>query len=101
MFFGEDDYVEYRSLIAQSCRAACVEVWGYCLMPNHIHLILVPADEGGLRAALRQRAKVAGAVELNLGTTMGVDMARSDRFLRRMGFRQTGGSYVLGIDANA
>jgi hypothetical protein len=24
-----------------------------------------------------------------------VDMARSDRFLRRMGFRQTGGNYVL------
>jgi hypothetical protein len=26
---------------------------------------------------------------------MGVDMARSDRFLRRMGFRQTGGNYVM------
>ena len=52
VFFGADDYVEYRSLIAQSCRAARVEVWGYCLMPNHVHLILVSADESGLRAAL-------------------------------------------------
>lgn len=52
VFFGEDDYAEYRGLIAQSCRVAGVEVWGYCLMPNHVHLILVPADEGGLRAAL-------------------------------------------------
>lgn len=25
----------------------------------------------------------------------GVDAARSDRFLRRMGFKQTGGNYVL------
>jgi putative transposase len=52
VFFGADDYAEYRSLIAQSCRAVGVEVWGYCLMPNHVHLILVPTDAGGLRAAL-------------------------------------------------
>jgi putative transposase len=29
-------------------------VWGYCLMPNYVHLILVPADAGGLRAALAE-----------------------------------------------
>ena len=52
VFFGDDDYVEYRTLIAESCRAAGVAAWGYCLMPNHVHLILVPQDEDGLRAAL-------------------------------------------------
>ncbi len=26
--------------------------WAYCLMPNHVHLILVPPDEDGLRQAL-------------------------------------------------
>jgi len=66
-----------------------------------LHLLFVRKDarhgRAGvmLLAALRQWAKAAGAVELNLSTTMGVDMARSDRFLRRMGFRQTGGNYVL------
>ena len=25
-----------------------VEAWAYCLMPNHVHLILVPADPDGL-----------------------------------------------------
>ena len=25
------------------------EVWAYCLMPNHVHLIVVPGDEDGLR----------------------------------------------------
>jgi putative transposase len=29
-----------------------VEVWAWVLMPNHVHLILVPADEDGLRRAL-------------------------------------------------
>jgi putative transposase len=52
VFFGDDDYRLYRDLLAQSCQAAGVACWAYCLMPNHIHLILVPSDEDGLRAAL-------------------------------------------------
>jgi REP element-mobilizing transposase RayT len=31
-------------LLAENCRAAKVEVWAWCLMPNHVHLILVPSD---------------------------------------------------------
>jgi len=52
VFFCDDDYRAYRSLLAQSCTAAGVAVWAYCLMPNHVHLVLVPRDEDGLRAAL-------------------------------------------------
>ena len=52
VFFGDDDYRAYRTLLAEGCEAAAVEVWAYCLMPNHVHLILVPSTEGGLRAAL-------------------------------------------------
>jgi len=52
VFFGDDDYVAYRGLLAQGCRAAGVEVLAYCLMPDHVHLILVPGDADGLRAAL-------------------------------------------------
>jgi putative transposase len=29
-----------------------VEVWAYCLMPNHVHLIVVPESEDGLRRGL-------------------------------------------------
>ena len=52
VFFGDDDYRTYRQLLGEGCRAAGVEVWGYCLMPNHVHLILVPSSRDGLRAAL-------------------------------------------------
>src|SRR3954451_16484608 len=52
VFFGDDDYAAYQTLLAEGCRAAGVAVWAYCLMPNHVHLILTPADEEGLRAAL-------------------------------------------------
>jgi putative transposase len=51
-FFGDDDYALYRDLLAASCRAAGVDIWAWCLMPNHVHLILVPSDADGLRRAL-------------------------------------------------
>lgn len=28
------------------------EVWAYCLMPNHVHLVVVPKTEDGLRKAI-------------------------------------------------
>ncbi|NNG05283.1 MAG: transposase [Inquilinus sp.] len=51
-FFEEADYRAYRALLAESCGKAGVAVWAYCLMPNHVHLILVPGHEDGLRQAL-------------------------------------------------
>lgn len=51
-FFAEADYALYRDLLASHCAAAGVEVWAWVLMPNHVHLILVPADADGVRRAL-------------------------------------------------
>src|SRR5258708_4002008 len=51
-FFSAQDYALYRDLLAASCAAADVAVWAWCLMPNHVHLILVPSDADGLRRAL-------------------------------------------------
>jgi putative transposase len=30
-----------------------VEVWSYCLMPNHVHIVAVPSDDDGLRRCFR------------------------------------------------
>jgi putative transposase len=51
-FFGDQDYGTYLRLLAAYSAAADCEVWAYCLMPNHVHLILTPGDEDGLRRAL-------------------------------------------------
>ena len=51
-FFSDGDYATYRDLLATACQAAEVEVWAWVLMPNHVHLILVPGDADGLRRAL-------------------------------------------------
>lgn len=62
-FFGDEDYAFYRALLTEGCRAAGVEVWAWCLMPNHVHLILVPSDDDGLRRALAPvHRRYAGAV---------------------------------------
>ncbi|HEV2745968.1 MAG TPA: transposase [Allosphingosinicella sp.] len=51
-FFSEADYALYLGLLRYWCAKAGTKVWAWCLMPNHVHLILVPAHEDGLRAAL-------------------------------------------------
>ncbi|HWR67687.1 MAG TPA: transposase [Desulfomonilia bacterium] len=50
-FFCEADYRVYRSLISTFCRQHGVEIWAYCLMPNHVHLIAVPGSEDSIRKA--------------------------------------------------
>lgn len=51
-FFRDDDYRLYGALLAEAAAKARAEIWAYCLMPNHVHLILVPADPDGLRRTL-------------------------------------------------
>ena len=52
IFFEAADYRAYIDLLAEHCDKAEVAVWAWCAMPNHVHLILVPRDEDGLRRAL-------------------------------------------------
>jgi putative transposase len=52
VFFSTADYKAYLRLVAAWCRQERVEVWAYCLMPNHVHLIAVPESEQGLARAI-------------------------------------------------
>ena len=51
-FFSDEDYQAYLELMSDWCGKYHVEVWAYCLMPNHIHLILVPETKDGLNLAV-------------------------------------------------
>jgi len=53
-FFQDEDYLQYLNLMAEWCKRHNVEVWAYCLMPNHVHLIAVPKSEDGLRRAISE-----------------------------------------------
>lgn len=52
VFFSDDDYALYLKLLKTACTAAKVRCLGYVLMPNHVHLILVPKNEEGLSKAM-------------------------------------------------
>lgn len=52
VFFSDDDHRVYLGLLADACARAGTEVWAWCLMPNHVHLIMVPSHADGLRAGL-------------------------------------------------
>jgi len=51
-FFFDDDYQAYLNLMAEWCGKYEVDIWAYCLMPNHIHLIAVPEKAENLRLAI-------------------------------------------------
>jgi len=39
-------------LMSEWCQKCSVEIWAYCLMPNHVHLIAAPESEDGLRRGI-------------------------------------------------
>ena len=52
VFFSDDDRREYLQLVAGAAEASGTRCLAWCLMDNHVHLILVPSDSDGLRATL-------------------------------------------------
>jgi putative transposase len=54
VFYSDTDYELYLKLLTEACSSARVRCLAYVLMPNHVHLILVPKDTDGLRQALSQ-----------------------------------------------
>ena len=52
VFFVEDDYRVYLGLLAEQASKYSLSIDGYCLMPNHIHLVATPAKEESLAKAV-------------------------------------------------
>jgi putative transposase len=51
--------------MAEWCRRCNVEIWAYCLMPNHAHLVAVPSTRCGLQRAIGE-AHRRYTLEINL-----------------------------------
>lgn len=52
IFFEDGNQEIYCYRVAEQLRKSDVEVWAYCLMPNHVHLILKPREAAGMGRAL-------------------------------------------------
>ena len=51
-FFCNEDYQHYLNLLAEWSSQCGVQIWVYCLMTNHVHMIAVPKTAEGLRFAI-------------------------------------------------
>lgn len=80
----------------------CVErhFFSDLLVASVIHYDVLPdrrMSGAGLRLliAFRKWSENRGVFELSLGINSGVELAKMDRFLKRLGFQPTGGNYSL------
>ena len=57
VFFSEKDKEAYLNILEEQCQIYDVEVWAYCLMDNHVHLIVTPHSENDLAKAIGETHK--------------------------------------------
>jgi putative transposase len=48
LFAGEEDYAAFIRVLARTLETTAMRVCGFCLMPNHWHLVLWPQSDGDL-----------------------------------------------------
>ena len=48
VFHKQDDYAAFVALFEPACERLRMRIVGYCLMPNHFHLVLWPHGDGDL-----------------------------------------------------
>jgi putative transposase len=48
LFRGRSDYLAFQQCLLDTMRIVPVPVLGYCVMPNHWHLVLLPEHDGDL-----------------------------------------------------
>jgi putative transposase len=48
IFLEDDDYALFEKVMAQTMEHVAMRVLGYCLLPNHWHLVLWPIHDGDL-----------------------------------------------------
>ena len=84
------NYAFYDSVAAQTV--------AFYVRPDYLGSLVGGRIATKLLHAFRSWATTRGAVALIVNGTGGVRMARTDRFLRRLGFEQTGGNYELVLE---
>ena len=52
IFFEPEDYAVYLRILNAQVLRRSIDIWAYCLMPNHVHLVMTPSDERGLSLAI-------------------------------------------------
>ncbi len=54
VFFKSEDKQAYLNILSLQSKLFELEIWAYCLMDNHVHLIVVPKEEDSLTKAISE-----------------------------------------------
>ena len=57
VFFDNEDKINYLKILEEKVKKYAVKVWAYCLMDNHVHVILVPQKQTDLAKAIGETHK--------------------------------------------
>jgi putative transposase len=66
VFFGDFDRTDYLNTLAECREALGIKIYGYCLMSNHVHLLVDPAADAGNISTLMKRLAGRHARRINL-----------------------------------
>ncbi|MEW6621292.1 MAG: transposase [bacterium] len=53
IFFGDEDRKRYLEWLKVYSERHGLKIWAYCLMTNHIHLVVVPCHKDSLEKTMR------------------------------------------------
>jgi REP-associated tyrosine transposase len=54
VFFSDRDRHIFLALLGEYKEKAGLSIWAYCLMPNHVHLVVVPGNKNSLAKGLAE-----------------------------------------------
>ena len=60
VFLDDEDRRAYAGLLSKYAQRHGLEIWAYCFMTNHVHLIAVPGHDGALARAVHDAHSVYG-----------------------------------------
>ena len=52
LFLTDEEKDTYIDIVVQCCREKEIEIWAYCLMPDHLHLVAIAEEGAAIDAAL-------------------------------------------------
>ncbi len=57
-FFCEDDFIYYKEVLMEGLQRYKVSLHAYCLMSNHVHLLMTPQDHEGISRVLQHLGRL-------------------------------------------
>jgi len=66
-FFSDKDKFIYIKFLKEQAQKYNLELWAYCLMDNHVHLIAVPKNKESLRAIAETHRRYTQIINLREG----------------------------------